>query len=120
MTWETIKTFKDVTCIIVYNYGIVDFDIQMRNGHRFVFYCVWLENKKKDLLLGCLINLAFSFSSVRTALINALIGFDPYKRAQVIWEENTPISTKFNFRKKYSEPGHPALSAKSTDSKHLY
>lgn len=97
VTWKGDKTCRDVTCIIVYSNGIVDFDIQMRNGHRFIFYCVWLEKKKKDLLVGCFINLVFPFSNVRTATINTLIDFNPYKCAQASLGGKHPYMNEIQF-----------------------
>lgn len=95
---ETIKTCKDIAHIIVYNNDVEDFDIEMRNGHRFIFYCVWLEKEKKDLLVGCLIKLAFPFSTARTAFINASIDFDPHICAQVSLGGKHPYINKIKFQ----------------------
>jgi len=39
----------------VYNKGIVDFDIEMKNGHKVILYCL-AGKKMKDVLVGCFIN----------------------------------------------------------------
>lgn len=94
---ETIKTCKDITRIIVYNNDVEDWHRDEKRSQVHILLCL-VGKEKKDLLVGCLIKLAFPFSTARTAFINASIDFDPHICAQVSLGGKHPYINKIKFQ----------------------